>query len=120
MKTILTLNRTGIVRAYGSSHNQCKAEGHEYYEYQLKIECNSILDDNGFIIDHNEIQKQMEQFFFTYMDSCEQLVLDLTIVIHKLITTHNSKIKIYSIYLKLVPILIEGKTQAFIEGMTYY
>lgn len=110
----LILNRRGVCKVKSSSKNQCKAVGHEFYEYSLKLTCLPKLDKDGFIIDHTTVHKAVECVFNKGATSCEQLIMAMADSVEQ--TCKNHKAKAVKVYIKLWP-KMAGKEEvmAFME-----
>jgi len=50
-----TLHRKGEFNLLDTSANQCKAQGHRTYTYEVAITSPEVLDKQGFLIDHENV-----------------------------------------------------------------
>lgn len=116
----LTLNRNGIFTTSRSASNQCKEINHARYKYYLAIQCANKLDDEDFIIDQLELHdiiiyhiEQLEKIKSKSF-SCEKYCIIIYDAVLK--ELERREIKIYSIYVKVVPLQKKGTPiRAFIE-----
>ena len=111
LKITYKINRTGVVTTNAVSNNQCKAIGHKKFEYHAVVKCGPKLDHNGFVIDHVEIHKAIENCFKNGISSCEEMCKTCAESIIKACKKHGCKV--ISVYLKIKPV---GKdVKAFME-----
>lgn len=111
----LTLNRNGTFEVVKMSFNQCKATGHDRYKYTVKIECDTKLDKDDFVIDqlliHSTIKSHIEGS--RKMHSCERLCIVISEIVEKLCDKHS--IEVYSIYTKVQALPLQRINTAFME-----
>lgn len=90
-----TMTRRGTFTIKKSSSNQCKAPGHSKYRYVVKSECDDLLDHNGFVIDHVEVDKAVQRA--VYSTSCELLCKSIVKVVYETISTHGARVRLINI-----------------------
>lgn len=100
MKKQFTLNRTGTFRTKLSVSNQCKAPGHKKYVYNVKAVCGTKLDYDGFIIDHVQVDKQV-QLAVKRIDSCERICVNIASRLKSIFKTHGANL--LNIYMRIQP-----------------
>lgn len=114
VKDRLQINRFGVLVADKNSLNQCKQVYHTHYEYQISAKCGTELDSNGFIINHTDIDRVVQDAFHREMDSCEVLLIRIIDAVHNLMNQH--RVKVFEIYGRLQPIpQLPTKEYAFME-----
>lgn len=79
--TFLKLTRTGTFEAEFTA-NQCFKKGWPLYTYEVVCAVTDKLDNNGFTIDHDEINKEIEETVFE--GSCEEMHIMLHDIIKEL------------------------------------
>jgi hypothetical protein len=79
-QAIYRMNRKGIFLPIKHTENQCGKEGNQSYEYLLTIIVKNQLDNKGFIIDHDDLNKAIQEC--PIYGSCEEMQR----LIHKKIT----------------------------------
>lgn len=121
MLQYFVMTRTGHFKANLPTTNQCKVEGHDGYNFTIKLivkGTKASLDDNNFIIDHEEINKFMQQSGLH--GSCEQMHL----AISKKLPNHLKKngVKLLAYCCRIMPDhkLHEPKPAAFMEYMQIF
>lgn len=97
---LFTINRHGVFTTSKSVRNQCKSPGHTQYDYVVRVKCPTELDDNGFVIDHNEIDRVV-QHAVQDINSCEKICLIISEYL--MVTLVARKIKAKNIYVKVSP-----------------
>lgn len=72
------MNRKGSFKTPRATNNQCKVKGHKKYHYDIVVAfSNRIkLDDNKFIIDHQEIDDCIQKC--SLIGSCEEMHLTIS------------------------------------------
>lgn len=72
------MTRKGQFKPSHDTNNQCVKVGKQIYDYELKLlfEGNVELDDNGFIIRHEEIDELIQKMELS--GSCEQMNLQIS------------------------------------------
>jgi hypothetical protein len=73
MKSYFILNRQGEFNPTDMTNNQCKGWGHGKYFYLLQLVFDGTLklDDNAFIIDHQDVDDLVQNIVLK--GSCEQM-----------------------------------------------
>lgn len=78
---IITIVRKGSFQTTSNSNTQCVEKGHARYRYEaiLRFRCTQKdLDNNGFLVDHNDINRLIISFCTKVsIRSCELLAIDL-------------------------------------------
>lgn len=72
----LTLHRSGEFLILDTSTNQCRQQGHRTFKYKLKIKSNTILDERGFVIAHEDVDRAV-MASVKDADSCEMLCIKI-------------------------------------------
>lgn len=69
------MNRRGIFRTPKATPNQCKVKGHRKYHYDIAMvfPSNVKLDENMFILDHQDVDNCIQKC--TLVGSCEEMHL---------------------------------------------
>lgn len=110
----LKINRFGLLVSTGVSANQCKTLNHTHYEYHVAVTCGSKLDKEGFVINHTDIDRVIQEAFHAGMDSCEVLLIRIINAVEAVMKKH--RVEVFAIYGKLAPILIvASKEYAYME-----
>lgn len=88
MTSFYVMNRTGKFEPDYYDDNQCKAKGHLEYHYHIKLvfEGACKLNDDGFIIDHQEIDDVIQNLGL--QGSCEEMHLDIRKKLIPALTEH--------------------------------
>lgn len=98
------MHRRGWLRNIKPSQNQCKAHHHDEYHYHIIIACSEELDDNGFIIDHQDIADALIEL--TMAGSCELMHNQIFKVVKNLL--ENTPTELYAYKCILSPTLPNG------------
>jgi 6-pyruvoyl-tetrahydropterin synthase len=96
----LTLLKNSNVKTTMSAPNQCKDEGHGSYDYEIKVTATEKLDDEGFIIDHTLLHKDIEWVAQNEMGSCEELCQRMEAKIAKTLNQHGVEFKSIDLMIK--------------------
>jgi hypothetical protein len=77
-----TMTRRGSLVPKKHTTNQCKAEGHSRYYYEVKIVFSGLadLDADGFIVKHEDLDEAIQES--PAVGSCEQMHLDIRERLH--------------------------------------
>lgn len=72
-KCIYRMHRMGTIKPSESTSNQCKDVGHPEYLYEviLVFPPGAALDANGFLMDHYDIDKAIQESYIA--GSCEEM-----------------------------------------------
>lgn len=96
------ITRYGKVKMTSSHPNQCKAVGHKTFNYVVKIIVHKDnLNEQGFVVDHNNINKTVESVFEDYAASCEDMALITAEQLKKL--CEEEKVEPIGLYIKITP-----------------
>lgn len=111
----LRINRFGELQTRNVSRNQCKDVGHTHYRYHVAIKCcETNLDRNEFIIDHQILHEAVTKVFNHDMSSCEGMIVRMKDKILKICKRH--KIQVVDLYIKVGPIIPGvGENHAYME-----
>lgn len=69
--TIHTITRKGTYEPYSASMNQCKDIGHGKYGFEVVAAFGPELNENGWLVDHNDINNAIQDFEIE--GSCEEM-----------------------------------------------
>lgn len=119
-KTKLVINRSGFCEAKRKSKNQCKDIGHTKYSYNIKVTVKDKLDEEGFVIDHQDIHNAVEKVFKGKMNSCEKLGLKIAESVEKAVENHGSILQEIHVMIKPIPETPDDKVSAFMEVVKEY
>jgi hypothetical protein len=72
---MLILRRKSKVSCLAVAKNQCKDVAHKEYEYDVKIKAKDKLNEDGFLVDHQDIEKAMIFVFKNHVGSCEEIAI---------------------------------------------
>jgi hypothetical protein len=115
LNTLFTLNRMGTFEVKMYTDFQCKQHGHRFFEYHVKIRVINSLDENGFVIDHAEVDAMIHNIVDKPMKSCELVASEVVNTIYREMVKRGSRCK--SVYIKLMPIMGDGtQLKAFMEA----
>lgn len=105
----------GRVKMSRHTANQCKARGHEWYDYHICVSCpDGNLDKDGYVVDHHYIHNMVVELFKTTTGSCEQLANLLGRGIEDFLRVKG--VHVTDLYVKLTPVTAgRDKNKAFIE-----
>lgn len=110
--SFLKINRLGVVKTNKKTVNQCKALGHEQYNFHVAITCCATnLNKDRFIVDHQEIKTLVQGLFDTKTGSCEDLCVEIANQVKK----QFKHIHAVDIYVKLWPVVPLSTDSAFME-----
>lgn len=101
MKEHFTINRNGTFKAKFRLDNQCKAPGHRIYVYSLRVKCGPKLDKKGFVIDHVELDKNIQNTVGGVVSSCETVCERLAKSVLAQMWDHGCKV--HEVYVKVRP-----------------
>lgn len=94
MKRILVLVKNSTVYTSNTAPNQCKAEGHPAYNYELEVRAHPYgLDENDFLIDHTILHNVIHETINHEMGSCERLCLNIERELLKTLLMHGCYVK---------------------------
>lgn len=113
MKKFSIITRKGILNVKGNStKNQCAKEGHEVYNYELKVLFSSKtkLNENGWIIDHQHLDDAVQE---SIVNSCEIMSDDILNRVEKVLIKNN--LKCVGIKLKIQPMFVVSENSAFFQ-----
>lgn len=88
---MFTLIKHSTIKCSSLAPNQCKAHGHDSYDYRVELKTNSKLDDFGFVIDHAIIHQSVLTVFTESMGSCEELAYRCAQAVNFVCYLHNVK-----------------------------
>lgn len=87
---LIKFYRRGYFITNNHTPTQCTVIGWKGYRYKVTIEAGNKLDTSGFLIDHNEVHKTIEQWVDVQpMLSCEQTLMALCYRIGDLIIDYG-------------------------------
>lgn len=77
MAKFFVMTRKGHIVPSKMTSNQCKVEGHEDYDYIIKLVFPEFtkLDENDFLIDHQKIDDVIQNMF--HKGSCERMHINI-------------------------------------------
>jgi hypothetical protein len=78
------MNRRGTFNTKKPTHNQCKVKGHKTYHYEVAMAFSPRvkLDENMFIIDHQDVDNCIQNCVLN--GSCEEMHLEISEALRKL------------------------------------
>lgn len=88
--THFIINRSGKVNLERQHVNQCRSVGHQYFQYDCKVYCSTKLDENGFVIDHNDMDRSIRDILKHEMNSCENLALNMLAALKHALWLNNT------------------------------
>lgn len=111
----MLMTRKGILNVKGASTtNQCARPGHQVYHYEIKIlfDNHVRLDENGMIIDHQQLDNVVQ---ITDPNSCEVMSNDILSRIQNLLKAHNLEKYCIGIKLKIQPAFVVDENSAYFQ-----
>jgi hypothetical protein len=97
----LKLTRTGKFVVSEKTGVQCKDRGHSSYAYHVEIRSPWKLDQMGFLIDHNRIDRVVRDHAQMTPDSCERMCMAICNGIFVELADHSVPVK--SILVRIKP-----------------
>jgi hypothetical protein len=89
-KQTVKFYRRGYFKTNKHTCTQCTTEGHRAYKYKVTVEASPVLDNSGFLIDHNEVHKLVTKYVRQNpMLSCEMTLINITHKVVKMLTNHG-------------------------------
>ena len=102
-KESLKLTRRGYFKTKNFTSTQCTVEGQETYWYACNIDADYVLDEQGFLIDHNNIHKAIKRHIKHHpMYSCEVMSRTLAHITGNMLVKYGCIIK--SIDFTIIPV----------------
>lgn len=90
----LIFYRKGFFITNNHTEHQCTSVGWKGYSYAITIEAFPVLDENGFLIDHNILHKAITKWIADNpFPSCELTCKTLAMVVVDIILEHGAKLK---------------------------
>jgi 6-pyruvoyl-tetrahydropterin synthase len=71
------LHKMSTVSCTMAVEDQCKGVGHDKYDYEVHLKTKEKLDERGFVIDHTDVHKLVQEIVNTQMASCEVLTRNI-------------------------------------------
>lgn len=117
MKKEFVITRIGllVISESEATKNQCSKIGQREYQYKVSIKSHEHIDENGFVIDHNEINKAVSKV--TEGLSCELMCHLITTDLQCRLVDLGVPFK--SIKVRIRPLPIDD-FQAFVTLKTNY
>lgn len=102
--------RKGYFISNHPSSTQCTIEGWKGYKYKATIIAAPVLDESGFLIDHNELHRAICTWVFeNTLPSCEVTLQTLCYIVTKVLLDYGVKLK--KLGMEIVPVdhrLLQG------------
>ena len=83
------MNRRGTFNTRRPTNNQCKVKGHKTYRYEVAMAFSPRikLDENMFIIDHQDVDKCIQKCILN--GSCEEMHMEISKALKKLFKSRD-------------------------------
>lgn len=109
----MTINRAGRFSIDETGPTQCKGPGHRLFGYTVRAGCVPTLDANGFLIDHERIDRAVRDAIKAPL-SCERLAQAIADIVLGVLRSHGCIVR--TIYVRVQPVMANGGAPvAFIE-----